>query len=79
MKKNVGTADKVVRYIIAVIIGVLYFTGVIQGTLALVLGVVAAVMVLTSLISFCGLYAVLGISTIKTCDTVQSPQNKKQS
>ncbi len=65
MKKNMGSKDKVIRILIALIIGVLYYTGIISGTTALVLGVFAVIFVLTSLISFCPLYLPLGISTCK--------------
>ncbi|MCB0372233.1 MAG: DUF2892 domain-containing protein [Muricauda sp.] len=63
MKKNMGKADKIIRILIAVIIGVLYYTGTISGTLGIVLLVLAGVFVLTSFISFCPLYAPFGIST----------------
>lgn len=63
MKKNMGTADRIIRVIIAAIVGVLYFTGTISGTLGIVLLVLAGVFVLTSLISFCPLYAPFGIRT----------------
>jgi len=63
MKKNMGTADKSIRLIIAVIIGILYFTGTISGTLGIILLVLAGVFVLTSFISFCPLYAPFGMST----------------
>jgi len=63
MKKNMGTADKSIRLIIAVIIGVLYYLGTISGTLGVVLLVLAGVFVLTSFISFCPLYAPFGITT----------------
>ena len=65
MKKNMGTADKIVRLIAAAIILVLYFTNVINGTLAIILLIVAAIFVLTSLVSFCPLYWPFGISTGK--------------
>lgn len=52
MKKNMGTVDKVIRILVAVVIGILYFTNVISGTLAIILGALAAVFVLTSFISF---------------------------
>ncbi len=58
-----GTADRVIRLIIAAVIGVLYYTGTISGTLGIVLLVLAAVFVLTSFVSFCPLYAPFGIST----------------
>lgn len=63
MKKNMGTVDRVIRIIIAAIVGVLYFTEVITGTWGIILLVLSAVFVLTSLISFCPLYAPFGIKT----------------
>lgn len=63
MKKNMGSLDKTIRILLVIAIGVLYYTKVIEGTLALVLGVFAVVMLLTSLISFCPLYLPFGIST----------------
>ncbi len=66
MKKNIGNTDKLIRLILALVIAVLYFLNVITGTLALVLGIVAVVLVATSLLNFCGLYAILGINTCKT-------------
>lgn len=63
MKKNMGTADRVIRIIIATIIGILFFKEVITGTLGIILLVLSAVFVLTSLISFCPLYELFGIKT----------------
>jgi hypothetical protein len=63
MKKNMGTADRIIRVIIAAIIAVLYFTGIIPGTLGVILLILAGVFVLTSLVSFCPLYAPFGLST----------------
>ncbi len=65
MKQNMGTADKAIRILIAAVIGVLYFTNAISGTLAAVLGILAIVFVLTSFISFCPLYLPFGINTSK--------------
>jgi hypothetical protein len=65
MKKNMGTADRIIRLIIAVIIAILYFANTITGTLGIVLMVLAAVFVLTSLLGFCPLYFLFGISTKK--------------
>ena len=65
MKKNMGSTDKIIRILIALVIGVLYYTGTISGTIALVLGILALVFAITSLISFCPLYLPLGISTCK--------------
>lgn len=63
MKKNMGIADKTIRFVLAAIVGVLYYTNVINGTLAIVLGVLAVVFILTSFISFCPLYLPFGINT----------------
>lgn len=60
-----GTADRVIRVLIAIIIGFLYYTGAISGTLAIILLVLAGVFILTSFISFCPLYLPFGISTCK--------------
>ncbi|OFX87394.1 MAG: hypothetical protein A2W99_07060 [Bacteroidetes bacterium GWF2_33_16] len=65
MKKNMGTTDKAIRIIVALIIGILFFTKVITGTLGIVLLVLAVVFLLTSLISFCPLYTLFGCSTCK--------------
>lgn len=65
MKKNMGTTDKMIRILIALLICVLYYTEIINGTTALVLGIFAAIFTITSLISFCPLYLPLGISTCK--------------
>jgi len=64
MKKNMGTIDKSVRILIALVVAVLYFTNIISGTLALVLLILSAVFLLTSFISFCPLYIPFGINTI---------------
>ena len=63
MKKNMGMADRVIRAIVAIVIGILYYTGIIPGTLGIVLLVLACVFLLTSFISFCPLYIPLGFNT----------------
>lgn len=65
MEKNMGRTDKTIRLLIAVIIAVLYFTNVISGTVAIVLGIFAIIFALTSFISFCPLYSPFGINTLK--------------
>jgi len=65
MKKNMGTADKVLRILVAIIIAGLYFTNMISGTIAIILLVIAGVFILTSSMSFCPLYLPFGISTRK--------------
>lgn len=63
MKKNMGTADRLIRVIIAALIAVLYLTGVIEGTLGIVLLALAVIFVLTSLVKVCPLYLPFGIRT----------------
>ncbi len=63
LKKNVGTTDKIVRIVAAVLVAVLYFTGVISGTLAIVLLVFSAVFIATAFMSYCPLYSIFGIKT----------------
>ena len=63
MKKNMGTIDRVVRIVIALVFSALYFTGTVTGTLGIVLLVLGGVFVATSLISFCPLYTIFGLST----------------
>jgi len=65
MKKNLGNSDKIIRMLIAVVIMVLYFTGKITGTLAMVLLIIGLVFLVTALISFCPLYSIFGINTCK--------------
>lgn len=63
--KNMGTLDRVIRTLLAIVVGVLYFMDVISGTLAIVLGILAIVFLLTSLVSTCPLYMPFGLSTRK--------------
>ena len=65
MKKNMGTVDKVIRILVAIVIAILFFTNVISGTLGIVLLVLAAIFLLTSVVSFCPLYLPFGIHTDK--------------
>lgn len=65
MQKNMGTIDRLLRTIIAIVIIVLYFTGQITGTAAIILGVLAIIFLLTSAVSFCPLYVPLKINTKK--------------
>jgi uncharacterized membrane protein len=68
MKKNMGTADRVIRILVAVIIALLFYSHIITGLFAIVALILAAVFVATSFISFCPLYGLFGIST--------APKNK---
>ena len=63
MKKNMSSADRVIRLIISAIMVTLYITNVVSGTVGIVMLVLAGVFTLTSIISFCPLYSLFGIST----------------
>ncbi len=63
MKKNMGSTDRIIRLILAAIFAYLYFGSVITGTTGLVLMILGGVFALTSIISFCPLYTIFGIST----------------
>ncbi len=65
MKPNMGSTDKIIRIILAIVIVGLFLTHVISGTLGIILLVLAGIFVLTSFISFCPLYLPFGISTCK--------------
>jgi hypothetical protein len=65
MQKNMGTIDKSLRIIVAVIFGILYFTDTVTGILGIILLILGIVFLLTSLVSFCPLYTPLKISTNK--------------
>ena len=65
MKKNMGTIDKAIRIIVALVIAGLYFTNQISGTLAVVLMLFAGIFILTSFMGSCPLYLPFGISTRK--------------
>jgi fatty acid desaturase len=63
MKKNMGIADRITRVIIAAIVAVLYFTGVVTGIVGIVLLILAGIFLLTSLFSFCPIYFMFGLKT----------------
>ncbi len=63
MKKNMSNTDRIIRIVIAALLVVLYASGTVTGTWGIVSLVVAGIFVLTSLVSFCPLYAIFGIST----------------
>jgi hypothetical protein len=63
MKKNVGSADRIIRTVAALVIAFFLLNGTITGTLGIVIGVVAILLIGTSAISLCPVYALLGISS----------------
>ncbi|MBK8904127.1 MAG: DUF2892 domain-containing protein [Anaerolineaceae bacterium] len=65
MKQNMGSIDRIIRAVFAVVVAVLYFTNLISGTAAIILGILAIVFLLTSVVGFCPLYAPFKLSTKK--------------
>lgn len=65
MKKNMGTIDRIIRVLVALVLLVLFAANVISGTIAIVLLALSGIFILTSFLSFCPLYLPLGISTCK--------------
>lgn len=65
LDKNVGKTDKIVRFILAAIFVGLILMGTVSGILAVILGILAAIFVATSLVSFCPLYYPFKLSTRK--------------
>lgn len=63
MKKNMGSADRIIRVLVAAAIAILYFTDIITGVLGIILLILAAVFLLTSLFGVCPLYMPFGAST----------------
>ncbi|MCL9808439.1 YgaP family membrane protein [Flavobacterium luminosum] len=66
MTKNMSAADRMIRILLAIIMGYLTYNGSITGTLGWILTVLAGVFVITSFIGFCPLYKVFGFSTCPT-------------
>jgi len=64
MKKNVGTVEKVIRILVAAIFIILFATKVVTGTLGIILLVLAGIFILTSLVSWCPIWALFKISTV---------------
>ena len=65
MAKNMGQIDRVIRIILAIVVGVLIYMGTLTGVWAWVLGIIAVILLLTGLVSFCPLNVPFKISTLK--------------
>ncbi len=63
MKKNVGNTDRIIRVLLAAVFAWLYFGGIVTGTAGLILVVLGAIFLVTALVGFCPIYAVLGMNT----------------
>ena len=70
MKKNMGNADRIIRFMVAALIAILYFTNLINGTAAVILGIIAIIFIATSFMSFCQLYLHFGVLTSKKYNKV---------
>jgi hypothetical protein len=65
MKANIGSLDKVIRIFLAIVFAILYITKMVEGTVSIILLVVGGVLLLTSIINFCPLYAIMGLNSNK--------------
>ena len=63
--KNMGTLDRIIRLVLAAVVAVLYLTGNLSGLVAIILGILAVIFVVTSFVGFCPLYVPFGLSTRK--------------
>lgn len=63
MKKNTGNADRLIRVLLAAVFAYLYFGGIVTGTAGIILAVLGGVFLLTALVGFCPLYALVGVNT----------------
>jgi hypothetical protein len=66
MKKNMGTVDRAIRVILAIVFVMLYFTNTVTGVFGIILLVFAAIFVLTSFVGSCPLYSLFGFSTCES-------------
>ncbi len=81
MKKNIGKMDGMARFAIAAVLVALYAMGVLEGTAGIIALAAAAIMVMTSLMSFCMLYTLLGMNTCgkdESCGTTNNSQEPAQ-
>jgi len=65
MKTNIGLNDKAIRIVVALLITILIYKNILSGTLAIVAGIFAAILLITTLIGFCPLYRIFGIASCK--------------
>lgn len=63
MKTNVGNIDRIIRIVLAIVLAGLYFGGIVEGTIGIILLVLAAVFTLTAIVGFCPLYTLVGLNT----------------
>jgi hypothetical protein len=66
MNSNVGSFDRILRIVLGIVLGVLYFNGTLAGGLGIAALIVGIVLIVTALIKFCPLYRILGLNTCST-------------
>jgi hypothetical protein len=66
MKNNMGFTDKIIRIMAAILFGILYVSGTVSGVLGIILLILGVIFIATSVLNFCPLYTIFGISTCKT-------------
>ena len=69
MKKNIGSPDRIIRILFAVVVAILYLANVITGWTAIILGLIAVILLATALLGICPIYLLLKMSTKKTQPT----------
>lgn len=65
MKANMGSIDRIIRIIIALVFFILKLTGIVEGITANILVALGVVFLLTAAISFCPVYLPFKFSTKK--------------
>ena len=65
MVKNMGKTDKVIRIVLALVVGLLILTGQLVGWGAVIFGILAVVFIVTSVVGTCPIYIPFNISTLK--------------
>ncbi len=68
MKCNMSPLDRILRVIVAAAIAVFFFLGMLKGAAAVVLGVLAVILFLTSVVGVCPVYYAFQTGTKKACE-----------
>ncbi len=76
MKKNMSSLDRIIRVIIAALLGALYLSNVVAGTVGIIILIIAVVLLVTAAIGFCPMYVLLGVSTLKPATTQEQPKEQ---
>jgi hypothetical protein len=65
MKTNESSVDRIIRFVVGIVLLAVYFTGSVAGGVGIAALVVGALALITGLVGFCPLYALLKIRTNK--------------